>query len=119
MTTGPIPVASIQEEALGDLKRRVVVTPPRTGNRFLRLVYVTGQPGGKGKVHTHPGEEVIFTIQGKAAVTIEGECFALEANTAFIVPPGKEHPLEVVGDVTWIAVSSFCDDCPLMKASQA
>ena len=90
---------------MGDLKRRVLVTPPRAGNRFLRLVYVTGQPGGKGKVHTHPGEEAIFTIQGKAAITIDGERFVLEANTAFIVPPGKEHPLEIVGDVPWIAVS--------------
>ena len=67
-----IALDSIEEEALGDLTRRVMVTPPRTGNRFLRVVYVTGKPGGKGKVHTHPGEEALFTIQGKAAITVDG-----------------------------------------------
>ena len=64
MVSKVIPLESIQEEALGDLTRRVVVTPPRTGNRNLRVVYVTGKPGGKGKVHTHPGEEVMFTTSG-------------------------------------------------------
>ncbi len=113
-----IPVGEIQEEKLGDLTRRLVVTPPRTGNKYLRVVYVTGQPGGKGKVHVHPGEEAIFTIQGQAAITIEGQRFILQPNTVLVVPPQLEHPLEVIGNVPWIAVSSFCDDCPLMAGSK-
>jgi quercetin dioxygenase-like cupin family protein len=114
-----IPLESIQEEALGDLTRRVVVTPPRTGNRNLRLVYVTGKPGGKGKVHTHPGEEVMFTLQGTAAITVDGQRHVLEPNTAFVVPPRMEHPLEILGETPWVAVCSFCDDCPLMAQSLA
>ncbi len=118
MVAGPVPISVIEEDALGDLRRRMVITPPRTGNKYLRLVYVTGPSGGKGKVHTHPGEEVIFTLQGKAVISIEGERHTLVANTAFVVPPHKEHPLEVVSAEPWVAVSSFCDDCPLMAASQ-
>ncbi len=113
-----IPVGEIQEEKLGDLTRRMVVTPPRTGNKYLRVVYVTGQPGGKGKVHTHPGEEAIFTIQGQAAITIDGQRHILSPNTVLVVPPKLEHPLEVIGDVPWIAVSSFCDDCPFMAGGK-
>jgi quercetin dioxygenase-like cupin family protein len=119
MTLEVIPVNGIEEEALGDLRRRILVTPPRTGNRFLRMVYITGNPGGKGKVHTHPGEEALFTIQGQAAITIDGQRHVLQPNSAFVVPPRKEHPLEITGDVPWIAVCSFCDDCPLMAATGA
>jgi quercetin dioxygenase-like cupin family protein len=109
-----IALESIQEETAGTLTRRVLVTPPRTGNRNLRVVYVTGQPGARGRVHTHPGEEALFTIQGSAAITVDGERHILAPNTIFVVPPHLEHPLEVLGDSPWIAVASFCDDCPLM-----
>jgi quercetin dioxygenase-like cupin family protein len=119
LDTKVIALDSIQEEALGDLTRRVMVSPPRTGNRNLRVVYVTGKPGGRGRVHTHPGEEVLFTIQGQAAITIDGERHILEPNSVFVVPPRLEHPLEIVGDTPWIAVCSFCDDCPLMAATSA
>jgi quercetin dioxygenase-like cupin family protein len=119
MDTKVIALESIQEENVGDLRRRVMVTPPRTGNRNLRLVYVTGSPGSKGKLHTHPGEEVLFTVQGQAAITVDGERHVLQPNSVFVVPPRLEHPLEVVGDTPWIAVCSFCDDCPLMANSSA
>ncbi len=114
-----IALDSIQEEALGDLTRRVMVSPPRTGNRYLRVVYVTGNPGGRARVHTHPGEEALFTIQGKAAITVDGERHILEPNSVFVVPPRLEHPLEILGDTPWIAVCSFCDDCPLMANAPA
>ncbi len=119
MDSQVIALNTIQEEAAGSLTRRVLIAPPRTGNRYLRVAYVTGQPGSKAKVHTHPGEEALFTIQGTAAITVNGVRHILEPNTAFVVPPKVEHPLEVLGDIPWIAICSFCDDCPLMAATLA
>lgn len=102
-------------ESLGELRRKVFFSPTLTGTRYLKLAYVEGPPGARGAVHTHLGEEAVFTLQGRCILTINGVEHLLEKDTAFLIPPDVEHPAHVIGDEPWIAVASYCDECPVLQ----
>ena len=110
-----VPLQLSEPEALGELTRQVFFSPATTHNRYQKFAVVKGTPGAKGAVHTHLGEEVVYTISGRCILRIEGVDHLLEPGTAFLIPPDTEHPAEVVGDETWFAVAAYCDECVLMK----
>src|ERR671916_59713 len=114
-----VPPPLFQPEALRGLTRQVFFSPATTHNRYQKFAVVKGTPGAKGAVHTHLGEEVVYTISGRCILRIDGVDHLLEPGTAFLIPPDTEHPAEVVGDEPWLAVAAYCDECVLMKAFRA
>ena len=57
----------------------------------------------------------MYTIQGKASLTIDGKEHLLEEGACFMIPPDVAHPARVVGDANWVAVAAYCDECPVLK----
>lgn len=107
-----------KKEQFGGMFRTVLISPSETGNNFLKLAYVKLPPGSKGAAHVHLGEEVVYTIQGKCILKIDGKDHLLEAGTAFAIPPEVPHPAEVIGDQDWICVAAYCDECPVLKKAR-
>jgi quercetin dioxygenase-like cupin family protein len=114
-----VPLQLSEPEALGELTRQVFFSPATTHNRYQKFAVVKGAPGARGAVHTHLGEEVVYTIAGRCILRIDGADHLLEPGTAFLIPPDTEHPAEVVGDEPWFAVAAYCDECVLMKEFRA
>lgn len=112
-------LAEMPTETDGNVTRRALASPAIAGSGNLRVLHITRNPGGPGKFHTHPGEEVIFTLRGKATLLLGQRHVALEPDTAFVVQPGLQHTVEVLGEEPWVAVCSFCDECPLMAAQRS
>jgi quercetin dioxygenase-like cupin family protein len=112
-------MTEVQAELLGQIERQIIFTPSRTGNRHLRLVYLRGEPGAVGKVHVHPGEEALFTLQGQITMQIGDEEITIGPNEAVMVPPDTEHPFRVTSEEPWLAIASFCDECPVLATSRA
>ena len=108
-------VEGLKEERFGGISRRVFFSPATTGNRYLKMAYLDVPPGATGTPHVHLGEELVYTIQGKASLTIDGEEHLLEEGTCFLIPPDVEHPVRVVGNENWVAVAAYCDECPVLK----
>lgn len=108
-------VEGLKEERFGGISRRVFFSPATTGNRYLKMAYLDVAPGATGTPHVHLGEELVYTIQGKASLTIDGEDHLLEEGTCFLIPPDVEHPVRVVGNENWVAVAAYCDECPVLK----
>jgi len=108
-------VEGLKEEHFGGISRRVFFSPATTGNRYLKMAYIDVPPGATGTPHVHLGEELVYTIQGKASLTIDGEDHLLEAGTCFLIPPDVVHPARVVGNENWVAVAAYCDECPVLK----
>jgi len=105
-----------QPETLGEhVTRKVLFSPSKTENNFLKLAYLDVPSGAKTAPHIHLGEEAIFTLQGKAILKIEDKEYILEEGTAFIVPPDVGHPIEVPEGGKWVAVAAYCDECPVLK----
>jgi len=108
-------IEGLKQEHFGGVFRQVFFSPESTGNRYLKMAYLDVPPGAKGTPHVHLGEELVYTIQGKASLTIDGEEYLLEEGTCFLIPPEVKHPARVLGDENWIAVAAYCDECPVLK----
>jgi quercetin dioxygenase-like cupin family protein len=111
-------LADLESEFFGGVFRQVIFSPSTTGNDFQKLAYIDVPPGASGTAHVHLGDEVVFTLKGKAILTIDGIEHVLEAGTAFLIPPDVPHPARVIGDENWIAVAAYCDECPVLKIAR-
>jgi quercetin dioxygenase-like cupin family protein len=101
----------LKKEQFGQVFRQVFFSPKTTCNRYLKMAYIDVPPGSVGTAHVHLGEEVVYTIKGKAIITIEGRDHLLEPGTCFLIPPEVPHPARVVGEENWVAVAAYCDEC--------
>jgi quercetin dioxygenase-like cupin family protein len=108
-------IEGLKEEQFGEISRLVFFSPETTGNRYLKMAHIDVPPGATGTAHVHLGEELVYTIKGKARITIDGEDYLLEQDTCFLIPPDVEHPARVVGNENWVAVAAYCDECPVLK----
>lgn len=106
------------KEHFGQISRNVVFSPKTSGSNFMKMAYVEVPPGSVGSSHVHLGEELVYTIKGKAVLTIEGVDYLLEEGSFFQIPPDTPHPARVIGDEPWIAVAAYCDECPVLKEAR-
>ncbi len=108
-------VRNLKQEHFGQISRQVFFSPETTGTRYLKMAYIDVPPGSAGSPHVHLGEEIVYTIKGKAILTIDGHDYLLEEGTCFLIPPDVKHPARVVGNENWQAVAAYCDECPVLK----
>ena len=108
-------VKNLKHEHFGQIFRQVFFSPETTRTQYLKMAYIDVPPGSVGTPHIHLGEEIVYTIQGKAVLTIDGHDYLLEEGTCFLIPPDVVHPARVVGDENWKAVAAYCDECPVLK----
>lgn len=105
----------VAPERLYGFERRVFFSPSTTASRYMKFAIVHGIQGAKSVAHTHPGGELALTLGGNAHLTVHGERYDLSAGTALAVPADVQHPAESDGPDDWVVVTSYCDECPLMR----
>jgi quercetin dioxygenase-like cupin family protein len=77
-----------------DLQRHDLGT---TGREAIQ-VRVDCDPGAAFGRHTHPGEEIIYVLEGSLEYQVEGKSpVTLKAGDVFIVPAGTVHAARNVG----------------------
>jgi quercetin dioxygenase-like cupin family protein len=77
-----------------DLQRQDLSIPGREAVQ----VRVDIDPGKSAPWHTHPGEEVIYVIEGTLQYQIEGrEPVTLKAGDVYFIPAGAAHTAKNVG----------------------
>lgn len=108
-------IQNLKEEHFGQVFRQVIFSPETTNNNLLKMAFLDVPPGSKGLPHVHLGEEIVYTISGKAILTIEGKEYLLEEGTCCLISPETEHPARVIGEENWVAVAAYCDECPVLK----
>ncbi|MFQ5710142.1 MAG: cupin domain-containing protein [Candidatus Geothermarchaeales archaeon] len=102
-------------ERLGAISRHIFFSPSLTGNKHIKFAYVSMDPGTVSPPHRHIGDEAIYTLSGIGECRLEGKTYLLEKDTAFVIPPGKTHPVKVVSKEPWAAIGAYCDECPMLK----
>ncbi|MBC7846338.1 MAG: cupin domain-containing protein [Flavobacterium sp.] len=61
-------------------------------------VRVDFEPGAAFGMHSHPGEEIIYVLEGTFVYEIEGELpVTLNAGDVLFIPAGKNHSAKNVG----------------------
>ena len=113
-----LPSSSIVEEKIFDFYRRTVFSPEISGNCNIKCCTVTGDSGAKSESHTHPGDEIVFTVAGENINSAVEKEYPLRQYQAIAIPPGTEHTTRVTGNGIWKGVSFYCDQCPLIQKSK-
>ncbi|MGF7038532.1 cupin domain-containing protein [Mucilaginibacter lappiensis] len=71
-------------------------------------VRVDFKPGTAFGMHAHPGEEIIYVLEGTLEYEIEGERpVTLKAGDVFFVPAGKNHSAKNVGKVNGAELATY------------
>jgi len=68
-----------------------------TGREVIQTV-VELAPGTTAPRHTHPGEEIIYVLEGTWEYTLEGKpAVTLKAGDVLFIPAGTIHSARIVG----------------------
>jgi quercetin dioxygenase-like cupin family protein len=87
-----------------DLQRRDLSTP----GREVIQVRVDFDPGFAAPRHTHPGEEIIYVIEGTLEYQIEGQSTrTVKAGDVLFVPAGKIHTAKNVGSSNGAELATY------------
>jgi quercetin dioxygenase-like cupin family protein len=89
-------VALAQQPGIGrtDLQRHDLSAPGREAIQ----VRVDFDPGAAFGAHTHPGEEIIYVLEGSLEYQVEGKpAVTLHAGDVLFIPAGTIHAAKNVG----------------------
>jgi quercetin dioxygenase-like cupin family protein len=87
-----------------DLQRHDVSVP---GYEAVQ-VRVDIEPGAAFGRHTHPGEEIIYVLEGSLEYQIEGKpAVTLKAGDVLFIPAGTIHAAKNVGSVTASELATY------------
>jgi quercetin dioxygenase-like cupin family protein len=107
INAGPLsPQAAIAETGTKrtDLQRHDLGT---TGREAVQ-VRVDFEPGAAFGKHTHPGEEIIYVLEGSLEYQVEGKPpVTLKAGDVFFVPAGTIHAAKNVGSSTAAELATY------------
>jgi quercetin dioxygenase-like cupin family protein len=77
-------------------------------------------PGHASGMHTHPGIETGYVLDGEVLMIVEGQPDrTLKAGDSFVIPPGARHDVKSIGTVPAKAISVFVIDKTKPLASPA
>jgi quercetin dioxygenase-like cupin family protein len=76
-----------------DLQRHDLSIP----GREVIQVRVDFDPGHVAPMHTHPGEEIIYVIEGTLEYEIDGKKVTVKAGDVLFVSPGTAHTAKNIG----------------------
>src|SRR3954452_18944029 len=87
-----------------DLQRHDLSVP----GREVVQVRVDIDPGGVSPRHTHPGEEIIYVLEGSLEYQVEGKPpVTLKAGDVLFIPAGTIHSARNVGAVTGSELATY------------
>ena len=65
-------------------------------------------PGYVSPRHTHPGEEIIYVIEGSLEYEIGGKSVKVKAGDVLFVPPGTIHSAKNIGSDNGAELATYC-----------
>jgi quercetin dioxygenase-like cupin family protein len=108
MAAGVLALPAAQAQPSGikrtDLQRHDLSVPGREAVQ-VRVDLAPGVAFGK---HTHPGEEIIYVLEGALAYEVEGKPpVTLRAGDVLFIPAGAVHSARNVGTVTGSELATY------------
>lgn len=107
-------ISDAAEERIYGFTRKTLFSPSLTGNPRIKLCAVNGTGGVSSQRHTHPGDELVITLDGATRNFSGTREYPLRQLHALAMPPQTEHQT-VVETQEWNGISVYCDDCPLIN----
>ena len=86
-----------------DLQRHDLSAP----GREVIQVRVDFDPGYVAPMHTHPGEEIIYVIEGTLEYEIGGKKTTVKAGDVLFVPAGTPHTAKNIGTTNGAELATY------------
>jgi quercetin dioxygenase-like cupin family protein len=86
-----------------DLQRHDLSVP----GREVVQVRVDFNPGYVAPMHTHPGEEIIYVIEGTLEYEIGGKVTRVKAGDVLFVPAGTPHTAKNIGTTNAAELATY------------
>jgi len=86
-----------------DLQRHDLSAP----GREVVQVRVDFDPGYVAPRHTHPGEEIIYVIEGTLEYDIGGKVVTVKAGDVLFVPAGTPHTARNIGSTNGAELATY------------
>jgi len=86
-----------------DLQRHDLSAP----GREVVQVRVDFDPGYVAPMHTHPGEEIIYVIEGTLEYEIGGKKVTVKAGDVLFVPAGTPHTAKNIGSSNGAELATY------------
>ena len=86
-----------------DLQRHDLSAP----GREVIQVRVDFDPGYVAPMHTHPGEEIIYVIEGTLEYEIGGKVVTVKAGDVLFVPAGTPHSAKNIGSTNGAELATY------------
>jgi quercetin dioxygenase-like cupin family protein len=86
-----------------DLQRHDLSVP----GREVLQVRVDFDPGYVAPMHTHPGEEIIYIIEGTLEYEIGGKAVTVKAGDVLFVPAGTPHTAKNIGSTNGAELATY------------
>jgi quercetin dioxygenase-like cupin family protein len=86
-----------------DLQRHDLSAP----GREVVQVRVDFDPGYVAPMHTHPGEEIIYVIEGTLEYEIGGKVVTVKAGDVLFVPAGTPHTAKNIGSTNGAELATY------------
>jgi quercetin dioxygenase-like cupin family protein len=86
-----------------DLQRHDLSAP----GREVIQVRVDFAPGYVAPMHTHPGEEIIYVIEGTLEYEIGGKVTRVKAGDVLFVPAGTPHTAKNIGSTNAAELATY------------
>jgi quercetin dioxygenase-like cupin family protein len=71
------------------------------------VTYNSAEPGHQTKPHSHPQEQVVYMIEGKADWTVDDRVYPTGPGSILVIPPNAMHFINNTGDKACIELDVF------------
>jgi len=88
----------------GKLEVQVLLDAESVGADAAALSLLTAHPGAAAPDHTHEGAELIYVLEGRATMTLDGQVLSLVAGDAVHIPAGAHHTFAVPEDAPTLKI---------------
>ena len=75
-------------------------TGPVLRGREVELARISFKRGGGAALHSHPEEQIVYVLSGRARVTLGDDVYEVGPGQASYHPPDVPHAFDVVEDLT-------------------
>lgn len=86
-----------------DLQRHDLSVP----GREVVQATITVAPGATAPDHSHPGEEIIYVLQGRFEYRVAGKPVRLEPGGILFIPAGVIHSAKNIGSVDAVELATY------------
>ena len=101
----------------GTLNRRLVGRDV-TASEAVEVVLGVVEPGGRAERHTHDVEQVVYILEGRALVEVDGEARECGPGTTCFFPPGVAHRVESLGPASLRVLVIYAPPLERSRAAQ-